>query len=441
MKRNCIKSLIYILPLITLSNSIFAQNNNVTVPMFDGGVVIGATGICYVPSASSNTTYGSLSNSDFISTQTGFFSFPTTGVIPTFVSGTVQNAGPTSYQQSLETGPNYRLGFALHLGYIFPQTGNDVLLNWNHLNTSKTASSQAAGLTSTLTGRIVQPDEDTLGGTGSFKNSITGSFIAPFIGTVNPITGLSPELGNTAPFVSAYGRSSMRWDTVDLNFGQHLNIGGHFDLRMSGGVAWVKIDNGLQGFYQGTGISSFFGYNVFSDERGVGLGRIQDVQQSTTVINEESTYRGFGPELGFDGHYCIEDTNFGVVGHIGTQMLIGRANTHLYFSTNNQGVRQVSSIGLENVLSTATTNSSSTFTRSINDSRNTYLVPEIDTNLGVDYSYHFANEKNSTWVTEIGYQGTKYFNATRKFNNINDNSLRTDNIFFHGPFITVKFLA
>lgn len=450
-----IKPLLIALALTGLSSPVFA-NNMVTVPNLDGGFMVGLSGLYFVPGPVANTVYGAYVNNTLIANlRIGEQLVPST----TQILG-----GPAEYVHSLEAAPNYSWGFALQLGYVFPCTGNDVILNWNHLNTSKTAEVIGGGLNRNL--------NISISDIGIINANRSGTYIIPFVGSVNPLRGISPELGNMAPYSAAFGRSSTQWSSVDLSFGQHLNIGGNFDLRMAAGLVWARINNELEAVY--TGSATNITTQTFGGGQGTTVQLTQtDLQNSITWMNEESTFRGFGPEIGFDGHYCITNTNFGLTGHLGGQMLIGTVDTDLCYATANTGQQSLATTTTGVVVQSSNDivgRNADYLSNYVSDSQNDRLVPEIDAKLGIDYTYHFMNhcacDGRSTFVVEFGYQAAKYFNALRAFDRIGGNintfanfipdapmpavipnppvsvtSLRSEDAFFHGPYLTVKFFA
>jgi hypothetical protein len=452
-----VKPLLFAITLAGLSSPVLA-NNIVTVPSLTGGFIVGGSALYFVPGPISNTIYGAqvnnILNANVIMDER---------LIP---SETRIIGGPIGYVHALEADPNYSWGFTLHLGYVLPCTGNDVMFNWNHLNTGKTAEVIGGGLNRNL--NISVPNSNLL-----VNANRTGTYIVPFVGSVTPLRGLSPELGNTAPYSAAFGRSSTQWSSVDLNFGQHLNIGGNFDLRMAAGLVWARINNELEVVY--TGLATNISNNNQTAQGTTTVTTETDKQNSVTWMNEESTFRGFGPEIGFDGHYCITNTNFGLTGHLGGQMLIGSVDTDLSYATANTGQRSIANtLSVGGVVTQSTTNivgrNADYFSNSVHDGKTNRLVPEVDANIGIDYTYHFINrcasDCSSSFVVELGYQATKYFNALNAFDRIGGDinsfaniapdtplpsvitnppvhatSLRSEDAFFHGPFLSVKFFA
>jgi Legionella pneumophila major outer membrane protein precursor len=439
-----VKPLLVALALAGLSGPALAQNNMVTVPIFDGGIVVGVTGLYFVPSATDSNVFGSV---NFLRAATVF----STPVTP----GTSIPTGPTTITTTVATGsktinsnPDYQWGFALHLGYVIPGTGNDVMLNWNHLhgsgdngNTNDSgivlngvtpvvgAGFQLAGQGSTFA-PVGAPINGTL--------ALSGAFIQPFIGANGGLGNLSPltAAGEVIPYTYGAGSSSTDWDAVDLNFGQHVNIGGNFDLRAFGGLAWAKVDNDIGAYYAGAN----FTYPGFV----VGDTTVLNTNVTHTILREDTSFRGFGPELGFDGHYCFTNTNFGVSGHIGTAMLIGNTDTDLGFITHNVGYSYTATPGVVGAGiggRVLTAQAASAVAHYVSDSQNHRLVPELEANLGIDYTYNFANDCNSSLVTTLGYQATNYFNALRSYDNVAGTRLESEDAFFHGPFLTIKFLA
>jgi hypothetical protein len=393
-----VKPLLVALALAGLSSPALAQNNMVTVPIFDGGIVVGVTGLYFVPGVTDSTTVGTLVTGIVTTT-----SAPGTPVLQTTTN--------ISRARTIENDPSYQWGFALHLGYVIPGTGNDVMLNWNHLHGNNDNDGDhnanfvfADGSVQTLQGNAIVT---------------TSATIVPFV---------DGNLGTTIPFTRVISSSNTDWDAVDLNFGQHVNIGGNFDLRAYAGLAWARVDNQRGAAYAGSQTT----FPTFPAT----LVRVSTA--AYTLLREDSSFNGFGPELGFDEHYCFTNTNFGVSGHLNVGMLIGNIDTDLGFNTYNAlAVFQPNVDGVSALAGLAT----SGIAYRISDSENHRLVPEIDANLGVDYTYNFANECNSSLVTTLGYQATNYFNAVRSFNNTLGTRVESQDAFFHGPFLTVKFLA
>jgi hypothetical protein len=383
-----------------------AAKSAVTVPIFSGGFLIGASGLLMVPSAADRTTYGALNTVKF-----AFSSHTINPSVLTFLS-----LGPLRSTNSLETGPQYSKGFALHTGYRFPGTGNDVLINWNHLNTGHVAYSAASGVN-----LAIAPQ-------GTF---IDGNFITPFIGNIDFLTGLSSELGNTAPFTYVTGRSSTRWNTVDLSFGQHVQVGNVVDIRFASGLVWAQINNKLQAGYAGFNPNQSTVLDDFDE-----FETTVDFHDSALSVNEESMFTGVGPEIGIDGHYCYLDTDWSLAGHLGAQMLVGSIDSILRYTVFNNG----SVTNITNTPFVVTDLSAELFSHEMKDNQRFRLVPELDANLSIDYTYNFANPCPTSFIMKLGYEAREYFNAIRSFNDINGNSLEATKMYFHGPFFTMEFL-
>jgi hypothetical protein len=439
------KSLLAALFILSIDNPAFAHSNLVTVPSLNGGFLIGLSGLYLVPNYE-NTVYGTLTNVNFSSTQNGIFSVPldtSVGLIPQFVSGTTINQN-TSNPSLRRVDPNYQWGFAVHTGYIFPCTGNDIVFNWNHFNTSNNSNTLASGtspqsLYNVTVQEIIFPT--TAITSGNLINTISGSFISPILGNVDN-RGLSAELGNTAPFTSAFAHLNTKWDDVDVNFGQHLNIGGNFDLRMFGGLAWTRISEEINVCYQGAQTSNFLINVALPFIPGNAVRTVTNGEFSIANINEESTFKGFGPEVGFDGHYCFTNTNFGIAGHVGTQMLLGNVDTDINFTTLNSSASDAVTIVTTpqgNMIDEVHTRSSDAFSQYVQNNQSRRLVPELDANAGIDYTYHFSNANQSSFVTELGYQTREFFNALRNFRT--SSRLESERVSFHGPFLTVRLLT
>jgi hypothetical protein len=442
-----VKPLLVALALAGLSGPALAQNNMVTVPIFDGGIVVGVTGLYFVPSVTDSNVFGSV---NFLNAAT-VFSTPVIAGTATPTAATTTTTTVLTGSKTINTNPDYQWGFALHLGYVIPGTGNDVMLNWNHLHGSgdngntNDSGIVLSGLTPVIgagfqlsTGPVVAGTFAPAGTPINGTLGVSGAFIQPFIGANGGLGNVSPltAAGEVIPYTYGAGSSSTDWDAVDLNFGQHVNIGGNFDLRAFGGLAWARVENDIGAYYAG----SNFVFPGFA----TGATGVLNTNVTHTVLRENSSFRGFGPELGFDGHYCFTNTNFGVSGHLGTAMLIGNTDTDLGFVTHNVGYSYTAVAGTTGIGPggrVLTAQAASAFAHYVSDSQNHRLVPELEANLGIDYTYNFANDCNSSLVTTLGYQATNYFNAIRSFDNIAGTRLESEDAFFHGPFLTIKFLA
>jgi len=233
--------------------------------------------------------------------------------------------------QSHTLTPGYGLGFGVGMGYVFPESGNDVQINWQHFNHSTTT--------------------DPVGDASSSKSS-DGTF---------------------------------KFDTIDLDVGQYLDIGTRFQTRLFAGLRYAALKQDVSN-------TTLTAATDFSDA-------------SSSVEDNVSKFTGIGPRLGVDATYHINNS-FGVVSHLATGLLIGNVD---YDQTT-----------------TATTGNST-----ITTDTQTRVVPEFDAKLGFDYTVPFKDQASNMTV-EAGYQVTQYVDAI-------DSQNSTGGIGFNGPYLNLNF--
>ncbi len=173
--------------------------------------------------------------------------------------------------------PDYDIGFRIGLGYVFPNSGNDVQLNWTHFDHSSDDAASFVGAGST---GQPHPTVITRGG--------------------NVMPAWVDETG------TATSNVSVNYDAVDLDVGQYMSVGTRLQTRLFAGLRYAYIKQNITDFYS-------------------------DISTSGTVFNLEtdtfnSKFTGIGPRLGIDTAYHVGNC-FGVVGHIAAALLVGRVET------------------------------------------------------------------------------------------------------------------
>lgn len=138
-------------------------------------------------------------------------------------AGTVENYSRTPY--------NWGWGFKLEGSYHF-NTGNDINLNWYHL------------------------DHTT-------NNSIAGPLVVvvPAVFGVDTISGVS-------------GSAQTKWDAVNLEFGQLSHFGEFKNIRFHGGVEYARIQANVNasGLFAGSATATSFASNLKYDGFGPRIG-------------------------------------------------------------------------------------------------------------------------------------------------------------------------
>jgi len=172
---------------------------------------------------------------------------------------------------------------------------------------------------------------------------------------------------------------SSKWDDVNLEFGQHVDMGEFVNLRIHGGVEYARINisstvNGSLGAgNENITYSPVTGFAALGDQIPVGR---------TQSVTSRSTYNGFGPRVGTDFGYGWNN-GFDVYAKGAMAMLVG---TSKYTRTSLVAVNGVGSAS-----STSTT-----------------ITPELEAKLGAKYTYAMAQGDLSL---DIGWMWVNYFNA------------------------------
>lgn len=173
-------------------------------------------------------------------------------------------------------------------------------------------------------------------------------------GTYAQIGYLFPYTGNDLTIDYTYLRNgeteSLDLDAANLTVGQRFTTGA-FDFRLFAGVRYTHL-------------------NYFLD--------------MSTPYNKKSVtnlFHGFGPSIGVDSRYQLGASGFGFDSHLNTALVIGTINTKYQ---------------------------SDFYAKSSNMNR---IVPELDTKIGIDYTYPFTGDSKSVFSVELGYQTNNYFNT------------------------------
>lgn len=249
------------------------------------------------------------------------------------VIGVVQNHAEQS-ESSLRRDP-WSWGFQIEGSYHF-NTGNDLNLNWYHLDASHNT--------------VV-----ALGG---------GQTFLEFIGD---------QRWGANSSVSING--SRKWDAVNLEFGQHIDLGEFTNLRLHGGVEYARINQSitLNGNLAGGNLHVLDPVTHDLSEHPAGT------PQSITA---HETYNGFGPRVGSDFGYGWNN-GFAVYAKGAMAMLVGNTKADRVSATAVHGV-----------------GSSSYSATTVN--------PELEAKLGATYNYAMAQ---GDLGLDIGWMWVNYFNV------------------------------
>lgn len=180
---------------------------------------------------------------------------------------TTSGAGNTT--SSIQTvDPDFAFGFRVGLGYVFPNSGNDVQIAWTYYDNSDTDS------------------------------------VAPPNGTI-----VTTPAGSTLPSISENmffsATEQFKANAIDLDVGQYLAIGTRLQTRLFAGLRFAQLENNNS---QSLRIDVPINDSVILDISGDGQ------------LN--SKFTGIGPRLGFDTAYHLTNC-IGLVGHLATALLVG----------------------------------------------------------------------------------------------------------------------
>lgn len=331
----------------------------VTIPNFNGGFEF-TLGAIYMQPTSSNLTYFNVR-----STST--------------VTGTPIATFETSNDYAID--PGYDWGFVVGLGYVIPNTANDVRLDWMYFHNDYNDSTLAAG---------------TVGPTSDFDVLFWPS---------------GDDAGSGDMAFNASAKVQYDFDAVDLTFGQYVNIGPRLQTRLFAGLRYMRLNDDLTLNYTEASFDS-------------------TTTTSTTQVQSgelNSSFNGLGPLFGVRADYYI-GAGFGVSGAFDTALLVGEVSL-----AGNQ-----TNLTLTDITGTTTTTVSS---EDLNWDNNNVVAPGFDAKFGLNYKYQF---NNGTLIgLELGYQVTKYIDVVEQLDRGSDVSpdrFDTDvtNFGLNGPYLTLN---
>ncbi len=280
------------------------------------------------------------------------------------VGDILASTAPTSLTIPLEfqhIDPSYHLGFDLNAAYRIACTGNDVSVNWTHLG--ETSDSET---TPTLFIPGGREDDD-------FD-------------------------------LHAHNNVKFKLDSVDLDVGQRVNLGNNFLMRLFAGVRFADLQEKKNTDYHADGVD---------------IGPVDTVH---VILDQDSEFKGVGPQVGVDGRYCI-GSGFGVDANITGSLLVGRTDSNSDILVTALRLRASQQVVFAADLP-------------IDQKRKNRVVPALDASLGLDYTYNFNNCYRSSLVIQAGYKAIHYFDANTL--HISDGPNGASNIGFDGPYAGVK---
>jgi hypothetical protein len=423
---------------------------SVCVPSYCGGFTFGVTGLYWRASTPEN---------DFA------VSFPS-----------LDNDG-----RFLFTGGNfnhhnhrYDWGWKANIGYVFPCSGNDVVLtytNWNNSHNHHIGNNGflLPSTTSIFNSTSILRDPDDFGrffaaefgpvtytGTASIATpagEVEGSF--PFVAPTTLLVPFDPS-----DIVGVHASSRFENNTWDLDFGQTINVGCNFKLRWFGGLRYSRIEHHAHSHIdfaktqvgstlEPVLVTATFTITTVGTPTATAPAIVTPVADVSVavrdVVRQRSEFSGIGPRVGFDANYHI-GCGFGVVGNISTSLLIGDTDAHFSERIETAGTIAITPADLAATtiefigpLSPSTTSLGAGATPiagaitgiegvaagttlfldpttpfehfSFRHPDQRRVVPNIDAKLGVDWTYQFCNCSRSRVTIEAGYMVSHYFDV------------------------------
>lgn len=294
--------------------------------------------------------------------------------------GSIVNIIPQS-ETYLSQKARWGWGFQIEGSYHF-NTGNDLNLNWYHLDKSY--------------------NQLALLGAGQDFIDYTGFSFAGTGGTTG--TGLVNNLGGVGSGVSL--NSSDKWDAVNLEFGQHVDMGEFVNMRFHGGVEFARIKNSATISGSATGVAVVPGTAPVA---GVGVR-----PGASQIITSNLSYNGFGPRLGTDLGYGWNN-GLAVYAKGAMALLVGHSKFNRV-STIATGIPGVASAN-----GSATT-----------------VNPELEAKLGAAYTYAMAQGDLSL---DIGWMWVNYFSVLNDASTFRFSGSRVSDFGVQGPYVGLKWVG
>lgn len=267
----------------------------------------------------------------------------------------------------IDVGYDYTFGWGANLGYIFPNTGNDIRLTYFQINTDDDESARKPhhGRLWTLS---THPDDD-------YQERV----------------------------YKAHGDIEFDNYTVDLEFGQRINVGCRLSLRVFAGVSYTDLEKEFHVKYR-------------------------DHEEDEHIIEKnkfESEFWGIGPKVGIDSSFALGG-GFGIVARAAVAAYIGELDTKTDITNLTFGH------GFDKDSADA----------KLDDSD--HVVTALDLKIGLDYSYQMNS--GSVVALEGGYWAKHYYDAVGNIQFISDhhdamNDYQLDDVSFHGVYLSLNYSA
>lgn len=295
-----------------------------------------------------------------------------------------------------EIDTKYDWGYGINAGFIIPCSAIDIGLSFFHFD--NTCHSKSVGITSAV---------------NTFNFPLTDPAV------IEPLNSHD-----------ASARMRYKIDQLGLAVGQFINFGCRFTAHPFIGARWAQLERRLT--------TTFGQSSTVTTTETI-------IQTQDLVFNENSRFNGIGPMAGMDSSYCL-GCGWGIVGHFDAALLVGNTK-----ESTNIVVTQITD------LPGSVIDSADDFVE-LSPDHEQHVVPVIDLKLGLDYTFIFHCNSNSSMTLEAGWMSSYYFNSVNRLHtastlensnlgggiapivsgaNITGSS--TSNIGLQGPYISLVF--
>lgn len=274
----------------------------------------------------------------------------------------------------LDIDSEYHFAWGAMIGWRFANTANDLRLSYFDLNSDD--SNSAKTTESSHLQRVVGVDNNYWFTGGGYH------------------------------LESARGKNEFDVSAIDLEFGQHIDVGCHTSMRFFVGVSHHDVEKDTVITYSGS--------------RQIGESPLYLMSE---VVKKRSEFEGWGPRLGFDSQYAFNN-GFGLVGHFSTAFFFGELDSSVSAQQRDVNSEEEATVGFGPQDAKVKIRS-----RHI-------VVPNVDLRLGLDYSYAF--DGGSIVTTEVGYWGKTYFGGVNDTDlGVTRHASQLDNVTFHGAYLSL----
>lgn len=299
----------------------------------------------------------------------------------------------------VSANPSYQFGFKAGIGYIFPNSGNDIQLAWTSYNQSFYDS------------YFTTPGQSlSNGSTFNASNNL----------------GSTSYVGENSVFIddqylNVGSNIETKYNAIDLDAGQYVNVGTRLQMRLFAGLRGAKIEQNIEDHYQNmvNDMVNNTATNTFVSSWHL---------KNDFITTDDATMKGLGPRFGINSSYHVWNC-VGITAGIAASLLVSeveaQTSTWQRFTIYDNTSSTHAPISPAYPIINGTYLSNKTWR----------VVPTIDTKLGINYSYILR--KRSTLTFEAGYQVSDYIDA---IDQLDATGLRTTtSVGFDGPYVNLSF--